>query len=177
MNQVSVQSEIERVIEGASDALSDDIVARLGTTVGEGLTLLDQVSRSNLEKAIPVIDQLVESGDLERAAGLLRVIGGASDALGDDIVGRLGEMVNELLCMADRVARNENLHKLLDLLEQDDVVDMLSSLCSAVAEVKKSGQAVAPTGSLMSLISTMKDPEVQQSLQLMSRFMMAFKGK
>lgn len=175
MSQASVQTEIERVIEGASDALSDDIVERLGATVGEGLTLLDQVSRSNLEKAIPVIDRLVESGDLERAAGLLRVIGGASDALGDDIVGRLGEMVNELLCMADRIARNENLHKLLDLLEQDDVVDTLSSLCTAVGEVKKSSQTAAPTASLMSLVNTMKDPEVQQSLQMMSRFMMAFK--
>ena len=176
MSQASVQTEIERIIEGASDALSDDIVERLGTTVGEGLMLLDQVSRSNLEKAIPVIDRLVESGDLERAAGLLRVIGGASDALGDDIVGRLGEMINELLCMADRVARNENLHRLLDLLEQDDVVDTLGSLCTAVSEVKKSSQTEVPTASLMSLINTMKDPEVQQSLQMMSRFMMAFKG-
>ena len=44
--------------------------------------LLDQVSRSNLDKAIPVINQLAESGDLERGANLLRVLGAAGDALG-----------------------------------------------------------------------------------------------
>ena len=36
MSEVSVQSEVERVIEGAADALSDDIVARLGSTMERG---------------------------------------------------------------------------------------------------------------------------------------------
>ncbi len=175
MSQAPVQTEIERVIEGAADALSDDIVGRLGTTVGEGLMLLDQVSRSNLDKAIPVINQLVESGDLEKAASLMRVLGAAGDALSDDIIGRLGEIVNELLCLADRVARNENLSKLLGLLEQDDMADTLADLCNAVTEVKKASSSAMPSGSLMSLVNTMKDPEVQQALLLMSKFMTAFK--
>ena len=176
MNEVSVQSEVERVIEGAADALSDDIVARLGSTMGEGLILLDQISRSNLDKAIPVINHLAETGDLERGANLLRVLGAAGDALGDDIVGRLGGVLNELLCLADRIARNENLNKLLDILEQDDVIDTLSALCKATSEVRKAQQTEAPSGTLMGLINTMKDPEVQQSLQLLSQFSTAFRN-
>lgn len=175
MSQVSVQTEVERVFEGAADALSDDIVARLGATMGEGLILLDQISRSNLDKAIPVINHLSETGDLERASNLLRVLGAVGDALGDDIVGRLGEVANELLCMADRIARNENLGKLLDLLEQDDVIESLTGLCKAAAEAKKASDTTASSGGMMSLINTMKDPEVQQALQLMSRFSAAFR--
>ena len=122
----SMQTEAERIFESAADALSDDIVGRLGTTMGDGLMLLDQVSRSNLDKAIPLINHLVETGDLERAANLVRVLGSAGDALSDDIVGRIGEMANELMIIADRIARNENIHKLLDLLERDHMVEMLS---------------------------------------------------
>jgi hypothetical protein len=93
----SMQTEAERIFESAADALSDDIVGRLGSTMSEGLMLLDQVSRSNLDKAIPLIDHLVETGDLERAANLVRVLGSAGDAISDDIIGRLGEMANNLI--------------------------------------------------------------------------------
>ena len=171
----SMQTEAERIFESAADALSDDIVGRLGSTMGEGLMLLDQVSRSNLDKAIPLINHLVETGDLERAVNLVRVLGSAGDALSDDIVGRLGEMVNSMLILADRISRNENLHKLLDLLERDYMVDMLTSMCEAAASAKASHDVEAK-GGIMGLLNTMKDPEVQQALKFMSKFSAGFKN-
>jgi uncharacterized protein YjgD (DUF1641 family) len=171
----SMQTEAERIFESAADALSDDIVGRLGSTMGEGLMLLDQVSRSNLDKAIPLIDHLVETGDLERAANLVRVLGAAGDAINDDIVGRLGEMANSLMIIADRITRNENIHKLLDLLERDYMVDMLTSLCEAAASAKASHDTPS-AGGIMGLLKTMKDPEVQQALQFMSKFSAGFKN-
>ncbi len=171
----SMQTEAERIFESAADALSDDIVGRLGATMGDGLMLLDQVSRSNLDKAIPLIDHLVETGDLERAANLVRVLGAAGDAMSDDIVSRLGEMVNALMIIADRISRNENLHKLLDLLERDYMVDMLTSMCEAAASAKASHE-VQSTGGIMGLLKTMKDPEVQQALKFMSKFSAEFKN-
>lgn len=176
MSQVqSMQTEAERIFESAADALSDDIVGRLGTTMGDGLMLLDQISRSELDKAIPLINRLVETGDLEKIVNLVRVLGSAGDALSDDIVGRLSQMINELLCMADRIARNENLNKLLDLLERDHMVETLTSLCEAAATAKAS-HAAKPSGGIGSLIKTLKDPEVQQALQFMSKFSSAFKS-
>ncbi|MBX2883183.1 MAG: DUF1641 domain-containing protein [Granulosicoccus sp.] len=157
-----------RVLGAAGDALSDDIVARLGEAVGEGLGLLDKVNRSNLDKAIPVIDQLVESGDLDRAANMVRVLGSAGDALSDDIVGRLGELVNSMLIIADRISRNNNLNKLLDLLERDDLINMLTSLCEAT-EAAKATYDEPTSGGIKGLMTTMKDPEVQQALRFMSR--------
>ncbi len=171
----STQSEVERVMESAADALSDDIVGRLGSTVNDGLILLDQVNRSELDKAIPLINRLVETGDLEKIVNLARVLGAAGDALSDDIVGRLGQVINELLCMADRITRNKNLHKLLDLLEHDHVPETLTSLCEAAAAAKTS-PAPKPRGGFVSLLKTMQDPEVQQALQFMSKFSAAFKN-
>ena len=171
----SMQTEAERIFESAADALSDDIVGRLGSTMGEGLMLLDQVSRSNLDKAIPLINHLVETGDLERATNLVRVLGSAGDALSDDIVGRLGEMANSMLILADRISRNENLHKLLDLLERDYMVDMLTNMCEAAASAKASHDVQAK-GGIIGLLNTMKDPEVQQALKFMSKFSAGFKN-
>lgn len=175
MSQVqSMQTEAERIFESAADALSDDIVGRLGTTMGDGLMLLDQVSRSELDKAIPLINRLVETGDLEKVVNLVRVLGSAGDALSDDIVGRLGQMINELLCIADRIARNENLNKLLDLLERDHMVETLASLLEAAASAKASHEP-KPSGGIVSLLKTMSDPDVQQALQLLSKFSSDFK--
>ena len=176
MSQVqSMQSEAERIFESAADAVSDDIVARLGTTMGNGLMLLDLINRSKLESAIPLINHMVESGDLQRVANLVRVLGAAGDALSDDIVGRFGEMVNELLCIADRISRNKNLEKLLDLLERDHMVETLTSLLEAAAAAKASHTATS-SGGIMNLLNTMKDPQVQQALKLLSQFSSSFKG-
>ena len=175
MSQVqTMQTETERLFESAADALSDDIVGRLGTTMGDGLMMLDQVSRSEIDKAIPLINRLVETGDLERVVNLVRILGSAGDALSDDIIGRLGQMVNELLCMADRIARNENLNKLLDLLERDHMVETLSSLLEAAASAKAS-HVPKPSGGVASLLKTMSDPDVQQALQIISKFSSEFK--
>lgn len=176
MSQVeSMQTEVERIFASAADAMSDDIVGRLGTTMGDGLMLLDQVSRSEIDKAIPLISDMVKSGDLERVVNLVRVLGAAGDAINDDIVGRLSETMNELLCMADRIARNENIGKLLDLLERDYMVDMIIDLCEAVA-VAKADQPATAKGGLFGLLKMAKDPELQQAMQFMLKFSSTFKG-
>ena len=171
----SMQTEAERIFESAADALSDDIVGRLGTTMGDGLMLLDQVSRSELDKAIPLINRLVETGDLEKIVNLVRVFGAAGDAINDDIVGRLGQTLNDLLCLADRVARNENLNKLLDLLERDQFVETLTSLYEAVA-MAKADNASQSLGGIGGFIKVIKDPETQQALQFISKFSSTFKS-
>ena len=105
----------------------------------------------------------------------MRVLGAAGDAMSDDIVGRLGEMANSLMIIADRISRNENINKLLDLLERDYMIDMLTSMCEAAATAKASHDAPS-SGGIMGLLKTMKDPEVQQALQFMSKFSAGFKN-
>ena len=82
----ALNMEVERIAESAADALTDDIVARLANVAGDGLTLLDQATQSNLDKALPAISRMVENGDLDRVVNLSRVLGAAGDALTDDII-------------------------------------------------------------------------------------------
>ena len=169
-----MNTEKERLFESAADALSDDIIGRLGTLAGDGLDLLDQATHSNLDKALPAISRMAENGDLDRLANLARVLGSAGDALSDDIVGRLAETTGELLCIADRLARSEGLLRLLDLLEREHIVNSLVELGEAAAAAKAS-HAPDAKGGIGGMVKTMSDPSVQDALVFFATMFKEFK--
>lgn len=159
-----VSTEVERIVEGASDALTDDIIGRLAEVAGDGIALLDKVNNSNLDKALPAISRMVENGDLDRVVNLARVLGSAGDAVTDDIVARLAETAGELMCIADRLARSEGLMRLLDLLEREHIINLLVEFAEAAASAKASHEP-ASKGGIMGIMGTMQDPDVQDALK------------
>lgn len=98
--------QLARVVGSAQDALSDEIVSRLGATAADGLDLLDRANRSGIARALPALTALVESGDLNRLVQLARVVGSAQDAMSDDIVQRLAGTVADGLDLLDRANRS-----------------------------------------------------------------------
>jgi hypothetical protein len=98
--------EMERLMASAEDALTDDMVTRLGGTVSEGLDLLDRINRSGIGDALPTLSALVQSGDLKRVADLARLVASAQDAMSDDIVTRLSETAAGSLDLLDQVNRS-----------------------------------------------------------------------
>lgn len=159
-----IKMETERVIEGAGDALTDDIVGRLAEVAGDSLVLLDTVNNSNLDKALPAISRMVENGDLDRVVDLARLMGTASDAVTDDIVGRLAETASELMSIADRLTRSDGLTRLLDLLEREHVIDALIDFGEAAATAKAE-HTPSSKGGIKGIMGTMQDPDVQDALQ------------
>ena len=159
-----LNTEASRIAESAADALTDDIVARLGALAGDGLALVDQATQSNLDKALPAISRMVENGDLDRVVNLSRVLGAASDALSDDIIERLAETGSELLCIADRLARSEGLIRLLELLEREHIVNTLADMGEAAAAAKAT-YTPNSTGGIPGMLKTMSDPDVQDALK------------
>lgn len=159
-----LNTEAARLVESASDALTDDIVARLATVAGDGLALVDQATQSNLDKALPAISRMVENGDLDRVVNLSRVLGAAGDALSDDIIARLAETGAELLCIADRLSRSEGLLRLLELLEREHVINTLADMGEAAAAAKAS-HTPSSGGGIPGMLKTMSDPDVQDALK------------
>lgn len=102
----SGHGELDRLLAGARDALTDDIVARLSATAADSVDLLDRINRSGISDALPTLARLVQDGDLERIAGLVRWAGSAQDALTDDIVSRLSGTASQSLNLLDRVNRS-----------------------------------------------------------------------
>ncbi len=156
---------LARTLGAAGDALSDDIVARLAETAGNGLDLLDRATRSNIAGALPAIAALVETGDLERLVGLARIAGGVGDALSDDIVSRVAETAGNALVLIDRVTRSglaDRLVALADAAESSRLVDHL--LAAMAAAATDSRQAPPSQGGIGGLWNLLKQPQTQSAL-------------
>jgi len=100
-----VNTEVERVMSAARDAMTDEMVSRMATTAGDAVELLDQVNRAGLVRAIPALAQMVNNGDVERLSQLARVYAAAQDALTDEMIGRLTGAIGEGLALLDQVNR------------------------------------------------------------------------
>jgi uncharacterized protein YjgD (DUF1641 family) len=159
--------ETERLIAAARDAMTDEMVSRLGATAAEGLDLLDKVNRSGVAGALPAISQLVANGDLERLVALARTYGAAQDAMTDEMVARLAETAAESLSLMDRLNR-AGLDKLVGNIERLGTV--LESTMNALEAAKRETANAPAGGGIGGLWRLMSDAENQQSL----RFLLAF---
>lgn len=169
MADTSVNEELERVVAAARDALTDDIVTRMSATLVQGLELLDRVNRSGLDQALPVIARLAENGDLERLANVARVVAAMEDSLTEDIVVRLATTLTGLATLADKLARNDGLLKLVDLLGRDDVQATLGKLAEAVSKATTESAAQPPaSGGIGALWQLATDPGTQEALRVMA---------
>jgi uncharacterized protein YjgD (DUF1641 family) len=190
----STELEVQRVIEAARDAVTDEMVGRLSEAVSEGVSLLDHVNRSGLEKALPSIARMVRDGDLERLVQLARVYGSAEDALSDEMIGRLAETAAEGLSLMDRLSRGGAL-RLVEMLERmqasgaleriavtlpklmerlEHVEHVLGSLEAAVAEAER---MPPPSGGIGGIWQLARDPETQRGIQLLQSFNRNLRGR
>lgn len=182
-----LQEDLQRFGEAARDAVTDEMVTRLAGTAGDAVELIDNVNRSGLVKAIPVLAQMVNNGDLERLAQLARVYGSAEDALTDEMVGRIAETIGEAFSLLDRLSRG-GAARFVEMMERmqasgalermaiilpkvlermDHVERVLACLEIAEAEAR---QMPAPTGGFGGLWQVLRDPEAQKTLQFLMVF-------
>jgi uncharacterized protein YjgD (DUF1641 family) len=177
-------AKVARLYASAEDALTDEMVARVSDTVGQGMSLLDQVNRSGLERALPAISRLVADGDLDRLVQLARVFASAEDALTDEMVGRLAETMGEGMSLLDRLSRggagrlvemlarlesSGTLQKMAEtmprLLERMDMLEaMLSAVDRASAATERAPRA---PGGFKGLWGLMRDPDNQDALRFL----------
>jgi uncharacterized protein YjgD (DUF1641 family) len=177
-------SQLARVYSAAQDSLTDEMITRLSEAVGEGLSLLDQVNRAGLDRAIPALAEMVNSGDLNRLVKLARVYASAEDALTDEMVGRLTETVGNGLSLLDRFGRGgaEHVVRMLEGLQQSGALErlamMLPQLAERLATVQEvlqsidaaaaASRAAPPSpGGIGGLWQMMRDPETQDTLRFL----------
>lgn len=166
--QETVSAEIASLIAGAQDSLTDDMVARLSANVSQSLDMLDRLNRSGIDRALPTIACLVENGDLERLVGLARLFGAVEDSVTDDIVCRLSGVMTELASLVDKLARNEGVQRLIDVLGQEEVQTALVGLLGAAATASSEAAKAPPSrGGIGGMFSLMTDPATQDAMRFM----------
>jgi uncharacterized protein YjgD (DUF1641 family) len=176
-------SQLARIYHAAQDALTDEMVGRLSDAAGDGLSLLDQVNRSGLDKALPVLSRMVADGDLERLSQLARVYSSAQDALTDEMVGRLAETVGESLSLLDRLNRSGavRLVEMLEHLESSgslervantlpkllERLDMVAGLLACLESAANKSRTLPTAGGIGGLWRIMTDEKTTRSLQFL----------
>ncbi len=139
------RAAIDRILDGAQDALTDEMIGRLADTMSASMTLLDHANRLQIGKALPILAQMTENGDLERLSHVARLIGAAQDALTDEMVVRVSGVAGRVLELLDR-ANDPKLERMVALLVRvagylDDaaiekiaqVVPTMAEACGAIA--------------------------------------------
>src|SRR5487761_2113898 len=176
-------AELEGVATAARDAMTEDIIGRVADSAAGAMDLMDQVNRSGLEKALPVLTRLVADGDMERLAQLARVVGAAQDALSEEIVGRLAEAASEGLSLLDRLNRGGagRLVEMLAKLEASgslervaallptfvDRLDMVGGLLESMETAAKQAEAERGEGGIVAMYKMMTDARTQETLRFM----------
>ena len=180
----SVQVEVERVVAAAHDALTDEMVGRVSEAMGGALSLIDQVQRAGLERAIPALVQLVENGDLQRLVKLARLYSSAEDAMTEEMVGRVAETIGGGMSLLDRLNRGggERVVAMLERLEHSGalekmadtmprILDRLDQVHAMLACVEHaavaSDKAPQSRGGTLALWHLMKSPETQDTLNFL----------
>lgn len=174
---------LARIYGSAEDALTEEMVGRIADAAGGGLSLLDQVHRSGLEKALPTLTRLVADGDIERLAQLARVYGAAQDAMTEEIVGRLAEAASEGLSLLDRLNRGGagRLVEMLAKLEASgslervaavlpmfvDRLDMVGGLLECLEKAAEQAEAERTEGGVVSMWRMLTDARTQETLRFM----------
>jgi len=63
--------KLARLYSSAEDAVTEEMVGRLADTVGNGLSLLDRLSRGGGERIVAMLERLESAGTLEKMAATL----------------------------------------------------------------------------------------------------------
>ncbi|MDD5177035.1 MAG: hypothetical protein PHQ05_11505 [Sterolibacterium sp.] len=175
---------LARVVGSAEDALTDEMVGRVTDAVGGGLSLLDQVNRSGIEKALPTLARMVADGDLERMAQLARVYGSAQDVLTDEMIGRFAETMGEGLSLLDRLHRGGGAVRLVEMLERletsgaleriaiglpilVDRLEMVVNMFMCMEEAAAKAKQQPATGGFGGIWRMLTDVQTQQTLRFL----------
>jgi len=152
------QDSTLRLVQAATDAMTDGMVERMATTGGNALEVLDRLNDDDTRDAVMhVIDGLTDlhrSGALDTLFEMVTLMHGARSALTDSMVERL---VIWAETMISNVA-NEHLAEFAG-----ETVDAMHEAAVETSQIKSSG-------GLISTLSMLSKPETQQAMKFLMTF-------
>jgi uncharacterized protein YjgD (DUF1641 family) len=153
-----LSQELGRGLQGAADALSDQMVERLAITAGNVAEIADRLNDPDTRDAVhTLLDELTSlhrSGGLVSLFELVDLLNVARNAMTDSMIERLASFAEH---MVTNVANEET-------------ADLFQTFATALFDAQKKAEAQPVRGGLLSVMRLMSAPETQASLN----FLMAF---
>lgn len=147
-----------RIVEAASEAMTDGMVERLATTGGNALEVLDRLNDEDTKDAvINVIERLTElnrSGALDTLFDVVTLVHGARAAMTDS-------MVERLVIWAETMITN---------IANEDLAQFAGETVDAMHEAAVMTAQHKSPGGLISTLGMLSKPETQQAMKFMMTF-------
>lgn len=152
------ESETERLVQAARDALTDNMVERLSIAGANALEVLDRLNDDDTRDAIhKVLDNLTEMhrlGSLQTLFDLVALLHAARDASTDNIIERLFTFVEHMM----------------NNLASEEFATLCNNAQTAMEEAADETAAKPPSGGMLATLSMLNRPEAQRSLQFLLAF-------
>lgn len=152
------QESTLRLVQAATDAMTDGMVERFATTGGNALEVLDRLNDDDTKDAIMnTIDRLTElqrSGALDTLFDVVILMHGLRSAMTDS-------MVERLVIWAETMINN---------VANEHLAEFAGETVDAMHEAAVETAAHKSSGGLMSTISMLSKPETQQAIKFMMNF-------
>lgn len=147
-----------RLVQAATEAMTDGMVERLSTTGGNALEVLDRLNDEDTKDAvINVIERLTElnrSGALDTLFDVVVLMHGARAAMTDS-------MVERLVIWAETMISN---------IANEDLAQFAGETVDAMHEAAVQTAQHKSSGGLMSTLGMLSKPETQQAMKFMMTF-------
>ena len=150
--------DLQRGVQGAADALTDQMVERLAITAGNVAEIADRLNEPDTREAVhALLDELTrlhKVGGLVSLFELVHMINAARNATTDSIVERLAMFTEH---MVTNVANEET-------------ADLFQTFATALTDAQKKTEAQPAGGGLLSAVRLLSAPETQSSLHFLLAF-------
>ena len=154
----ALSQDLERGLQGAADALSDQMVERLATTAGNVAEIADRLNDPDTRDAVhTLLDELTRlhrSGGLVSLFELVHLLNVARNAMTDGMIERLASFGEH---MVTNVANEET-------------ADLFQTFATALFDAQDRVKAQPARGGLLSAMRLMSAPETQASLSFLLAF-------
>ncbi len=148
-------SDAHLLIQGLSDALTDGMVERLVTTMGNGLELLDKFNDEDTRDALDsLIDQLTmlhRSGGLVSLFETIHMINAMRNAMTDGMVERLAIFIEHMIAN----------------MANEEIAELAGQTHESLIEAREEIASAPSSGGLMSSLRILSQPETQNALRFM----------
>jgi hypothetical protein len=117
----------------------------------------------------PMVEQKINTGDLDQLYELSTLVTSARDALSDGMVTRMSSAFSEGFSLLDRLTRNEGLMELLRVLDRPESQLLLKGLADAIGEMTREVSNAPPAkGGITGLINLACKPGTQEGIRALS---------
>ena len=158
-------SELDRLLQGGSDALTDGMVERMATTFANMLEIIDKLNEEPTRDAVmSLLDEVTKlhrAGALTSTFELIHLVHGIRSAMTDSMVERLAVFV-------EHMATN---------LVNEEVAGLAGEVNEAVLTAKRQTEQQAVSGGLLSTLKLLSQPETQSALLFMVNMARSFQAK